>query len=92
MPRKVRFYSILLRISPILGVWKQAKRDRRQESIRRSQEIMAENSSWRLQAGSGNSLIPIHDQIAGLAKLRDDGILTEEEFTRKKKQLLDKIQ
>lgn len=33
----------------------------------------------------------ITDQIRELAKLRDDGILTEEEFTEKKKVLLGKI-
>jgi hypothetical protein len=31
------------------------------------------------------------EQIRKLAKLRDDGILTEEEFEAKKKELLDRI-
>jgi len=38
-----------------------------------------------------NSQKSITDQIRELAKLRDDGIITENEFNEKKKQMLDKI-
>ena len=35
--------------------------------------------------------VSISDQIRELAKLKDEGIITEQEFSNKKKQLLDKI-
>lgn len=40
---------------------------------------------------SANSQKSVTDQLRELAKLRDDGIITENEFNEKKKQLLDKI-
>jgi hypothetical protein len=40
---------------------------------------------------SVNSQKGVADQLRELAKLRDDGIITENEFNEKKKQLLDKI-
>lgn len=40
---------------------------------------------------STNSQKSVTDQLRELAKLRDDGIITENEFNEKKKQLLDKI-
>lgn len=40
---------------------------------------------------SANSQKSVTDQLRELAKLRDDGIITENEFSEKKKQLLDKI-
>jgi hypothetical protein len=41
--------------------------------------------------GNANSQRNVTDQLRELAKLRDDGIITENEFNEKKKQLLDKI-
>lgn len=40
---------------------------------------------------SANDQKSVTDQLRELAKLRDDGIITENEFNEKKKQLLDKI-
>lgn len=40
---------------------------------------------------SASSQKSVTDQLRELAKLRDDGIITENEFNEKKKQLLDKI-
>jgi predicted Zn-dependent peptidase len=34
------------------------------------------------------TVVSVVDEIRGLKQLLDDGILTEEEFTKKKKQLL----
>ncbi|MFT4413322.1 SHOCT domain-containing protein [Fredinandcohnia humi] len=42
-----------------------------------------------IQTASSNTSIDIADQIKKLADLRDSGILTDEEFNDKKKQLLD---
>jgi hypothetical protein len=42
-----------------------------------------------MNKGEGTSIV---DQIRELAKLKDEGILTEQEFAEKKSQLLDKIQ
>ena len=38
-----------------------------------------------------NNPIPVSDQIRELGKLRDEGLLTEQEFVEKKKSLLDKL-
>ena len=49
----------------------------------------ARNTYWKpIESGKTNS---IAEQIRELAKLRDEGILTEEEFSDKKRALLEKI-
>jgi hypothetical protein len=40
-------------------------------------------------AGGGSGTTDVTDQLRRFAELRDDGILTEEEFERKKKELLE---
>lgn len=49
------------------------------------QEVVADTSAQGSQAADEPSYL---DELERLAKLRDDGILTEEEFETKKKQVL----
>ena len=49
------------------------------------------NSNNKKSENKNNGCILVTDQIRELAKLKDEGILTEEEFAEKKKTLLEKI-
>lgn len=49
----------------------------------------AQNAQEESVSGNGN--IPIAEQLTKLAQLRDQGILTEEEFTTAKQRLIDKL-
>lgn len=51
----------------------------------------AQNSSTQVQNSTAPSEMKVTDQLVELKKLFDAGILTEEEFCDKKKQLLEKI-
>lgn len=51
---------------------------------------IAQDKISKKGSNSSESSIPnVSDKIKQLASLRDDGVITEEEFTEKKKQLLD---
>ena len=50
-----------------------------------------ENNRQRISAVHVEQEESIPDQIADLAKLRDQGVITEAEFQAKKAQLLDRL-
>lgn len=59
------------------------------KSARRAADAIVEAQSGAGRPEGGGVSIP--DQIAQLSKLRDSGVLTEEEFQAKKAQLLDRM-
>jgi hypothetical protein len=53
-------------------------------------QVFAEDVRKRARGGSAFELTPI-ERIRELAKLRDEGIITEEEFQQQKKRLLEQV-
>jgi uncharacterized membrane protein YdbT with pleckstrin-like domain len=56
-----------------------------------TQSLIYQIREVRIMALEGNESFSQADEIGKLAKLRDDGVLTEEEFQDKKRQLLDEM-
>jgi len=61
------------------------------EQARKGVALLRELISQAQQAKGGHSDLSVPDQIAKLAQLRDQGILTSEEFELKKKELLSRM-
>ena len=80
----------MLRLAMRTGgtIYKQAAKCREFMDILRQHGIM---TAIKEQQQTGPQQPDILDQIERMARLRDAGILTEEEFTQKKTQLLEKL-
>ena len=68
------------------------------ENVRKPEQVQLmiyketeENNNRMMRPGAPASTTPVPDQIAALARLHDQGILTEEEFKTKKQELLRRL-